>query len=45
MLKERTFHIVWVSANHGVGIASTGQPEVVVQYKGDALKISKSRKF
>jgi alpha-D-xyloside xylohydrolase len=40
MLKERTFHVVWVSANHGVGIASTGQPDVVVQYKGDAVNIS-----
>jgi hypothetical protein len=44
MRNERTFHIVWVSANHGVGIASTGQPDVVVQYKGDAVKISRSRK-
>jgi alpha-D-xyloside xylohydrolase len=43
MLKERTFRIVWVSANHGIGIASTGQPDVVVQYKGDAAKISRSR--
>jgi hypothetical protein len=43
MLKEGTFHIVWVSANHGVGIASTGQPHVVVQYKGDVVKISRSR--
>ena len=42
MLKERTFHIVWVSANHGVGIAPTGQPDVVVQYKGEAVKISRS---
>ncbi len=24
-----------------VGIASTGQPDVVVQYKGDAMKISR----
>lgn len=43
MLKQRTFHIVWVSANHGVGIAPTGQPDVVVQYKGDAVKISSAR--
>ncbi len=34
--------IVWASANHGVGIASTGHPDIVVQYKGDAVKISKS---
>jgi hypothetical protein len=43
MLKERTFHIIWVTAHHGVDIASTGQPDVVVQYKGDAVKISRSR--
>jgi hypothetical protein len=44
MLRARTFHIVWVSANHGVGIASTAQPDVVVQYKGDAVKTSSLRK-
>jgi alpha-D-xyloside xylohydrolase len=43
MLKERTFNIVWVSAHHGVGIASTGQPDFVVRYKGDAVNISRSR--
>jgi alpha-D-xyloside xylohydrolase len=42
MLKERTFHIVWVSANHGMGTAPTEQPDVVVQYKGEAVKISRS---
>jgi alpha-D-xyloside xylohydrolase len=41
MLKERTFHIVWVSANHGVGIAPTGQSDAVVQYKGDVVKVSR----
>jgi alpha-D-xyloside xylohydrolase len=43
MLKERTFRIVWVSPNHGVGIALTEQPDVVVQYKGDAVTISRSK--
>jgi alpha-D-xyloside xylohydrolase len=42
MLNERMFHIVWVSANHGVGIASTGQPDAVVRYNGDVVKISRS---
>ena len=45
MLKEPKFQVVWVSANHSVGIASTGQPDVVVMYKGDVVKISRSRKF
>jgi alpha-D-xyloside xylohydrolase len=40
MLKERTFHIVWVSADHGVGIASTEKPDAVVHYNGHAVKIS-----
>jgi hypothetical protein len=44
MLKERKFHVVRVSANHSVGIASTGQPDVVVMCKGDVVKISGSRK-
>jgi alpha-D-xyloside xylohydrolase len=41
MLKERTFHIAWVSANHGVGIAPTEQPDVVVQYNGKAVNVEK----
>jgi hypothetical protein len=42
MLEERKFHVGWVSANHGVAIASTEWPGVV-PYKGDAEKISRSR--
>ena len=44
MLEERTFCVVWVPANHGVEVASTGRPDVVVQYKGGAVKIFRSRK-
>jgi hypothetical protein len=40
MLKERTFNIVWVSENHGAGIAITEKPDTVVRYKGDALRVS-----
>jgi alpha-D-xyloside xylohydrolase len=43
MLKERTFHVVWVAANHGVGIAPTGQPDEVIQYKGNVVNIPRSR--
>ncbi len=43
MLEKRTFKIVWVSANHGTGIAETDKPDVVVNYKGEPLNISSSR--
>jgi alpha-D-xyloside xylohydrolase len=43
MLKERTFHIVWVSVGHGVGISPAGQPDAVVTYNGDAVKVSRSK--
>jgi alpha-D-xyloside xylohydrolase len=40
MLKERTFNVVWVSANHGAGIAPAAKADSVVHYRGDAVKIS-----
>jgi len=40
MLKKRTFNIVWVSENHGAGIASTEKPDTVVHYNGAGVKIS-----
>ena len=40
MLKERTFHIVWVSENHGTGIPATEKPDAVAHYVGKAVKIS-----
>jgi alpha-D-xyloside xylohydrolase len=43
MLKERTFHIVWVSPGHGAGIPPTGQPDAAVRYTGKALKVSAGR--
>jgi alpha-D-xyloside xylohydrolase len=39
MLKERTFNIVWVSANHGAGIPVTEKPDAIVHYSGKALKV------
>ena len=39
MLKERTFNIVRVSANHGAGISLTEKPDAVVHYNGHAVKI------
>lgn len=39
MLKERTFHVVWVSPKHGVGIGTTEQPDAVVKYNGEAVRV------
>ena len=39
MLKERTFHIVWVSPGHGAGVASVENPDVVTHYTGSAVKV------
>jgi alpha-D-xyloside xylohydrolase len=40
MVKERTFNIVWVSANHGAGIPVTDKPDAVVHYTGKAVKVT-----
>lgn len=40
LLKARTFRIVWVAPDHGVGMASTPAPDMVVTYDGNALQIS-----
>ena len=39
MLKERTFHVVWVSENHGAGI-SAGTPDSTVHYTGEAVTLA-----
>lgn len=43
MLKERTFRIVWVSKDHGVGMTQTENQDKVVTYKGQVLKIAKPK--
>jgi alpha-D-xyloside xylohydrolase len=40
MLQERTFHIVFVSPGHGVGVGTEASPDAVVHYTGKAVKIS-----
>ena len=40
MLDRRTFRIVWVSPNHGVGMDSTETADAEVQYRGDAVIVS-----
>ncbi len=39
MLQSRTFRIVVVGENHGIGIGLTERPEKVVQYSGQAIAV------
>ncbi len=38
MLRERTFHVVWVRKGHGVGIEPS-KPDKVVHYRGEPITI------
>ena len=38
-LKERTFHVVFASPNHGAGMAA-GEADAVVRYSGKAVSVS-----
>ena len=40
MLKERTFNVVWVSKNHGAGMAAEEKSDVVIHYAGEAVTAS-----
>jgi alpha-D-xyloside xylohydrolase len=44
MKKERTFNIVFVNKNHGVGVEIEKQPDKTVQYTGSQLVIQKYQK-
>ncbi len=39
MLQSRTFQIVFVGENHGVGIAASDRPDKIVQYSGSEITI------
>jgi hypothetical protein len=39
MLQKRTFHIVWVKKNHGVGLQVTADVDQTVVYKGKTIRI------
>lgn len=41
MLAERTFHVVFVGASHGVGIDAEAKPDRVVKYSGKALTVTR----
>lgn len=40
MIRERTFHVVFVTKNHGAGLATTSAFDKEVAYKGDTLTIT-----
>ena len=40
MLESRTFRVVFVGGNHGVGIAATDQPDKIVQYSGKQITVT-----
>ena len=44
MLKERTFNVVWVSKDHGAGVATTEKADAVVHYNGKAVTIPGPKK-
>ena len=39
MLKQRSFRVVFVHQDHGVGVASTDEPDKIVQYSGTKLEV------
>ena len=41
MLKQRTFHIVWVSENHGTGVGITSKPDRIISYTGEKIEVFK----
>jgi alpha-D-xyloside xylohydrolase len=40
MLETRSFHVVFVGDNHGVGIEPTPQPDRIVQYSGTKISVT-----
>ena len=41
MLTTRTFRIVFVGENHGVGVGVTDEPDKTVQYSGDKMTVAR----
>ncbi len=41
MLPTRSFRIVFVAENHGVGVAPTDEPDKTVKYSGERLSVAK----
>jgi hypothetical protein len=40
MLDGRSFHVVFVGENHGVGVDTTERADKVVQYSGKELTVT-----
>jgi alpha-D-xyloside xylohydrolase len=41
MLRQRTFNVVFVKENHGVGSAATAKPDLQAEYSGGALMLTR----
>lgn len=41
MLQNRTFHVVFVRENHGVGVDAADEVDKVVQYSGQAIRVNR----
>ena len=40
MLRDRTFHVVFVKENHGVGVNAADEADKVVQYSGSPTSVT-----
>ncbi|MFB3924172.1 MAG: glycoside hydrolase family 31 protein [Terriglobia bacterium] len=41
MLERRTFNVVWVGDGHGVGVEPSAKIDRVLEYRGDAIKVTR----
>ncbi len=41
MLKNRTFHVVWIMKNHGTGVALEENSDMAVKYTGETITVKK----
>ena len=41
MLRHRTFRVIWVGHNHGVGLASENRVDATVSYNGKRIEMKK----
>jgi len=39
MLKQRTFRVIFVHQDHGVGVGASDEPDKIVQYSGTKLEV------
>jgi hypothetical protein len=41
MLKQRTFHVIWVGNRHGAGLAPENRVDATVSYDGKQIDIKR----